>query len=351
MKKNNNIKIGKKIIGDNKPLFIIADLGLTNGGDIKRTFKLIDIASKLKIDAVKFQLIGPDHILGDKKISHAFPTLKNGIIKQNMYEMFKELEFTEEEWFKISKYVKSKNLEFICTSHYIGAVEILEKCNINVHKICTWSTNHKRLIQKIGKTKKPLLIDTGVLDINKTDKIFNWHKNSGGKGFLVLHDFHTNKIEEMNFNSIPFIKKRYNCPVGFTPQGRGDKFDYLSIGLGANILEKRLTISRSIPKNGHWKSLEPKEFENWINNVRDCEKALGSYTVKPTKIDLKQSKTYFKSLYSKINIKKNQKIKENMLISMRPGNGISVEDIDKIVGLKARKNISEKVKIKMKDLK
>ena len=125
MKKNNNIKIGKKIVGDNKPIFIIADLGLTNGGDIKRTFKLIDIASKLKVDAVKFQLIGPDHILGDKKISYTYPTLKNGMIKQNMYEMFKELEYTPLEWYKISKYVKSKNLEFICTSHFIEAVEIL----------------------------------------------------------------------------------------------------------------------------------------------------------------------------------------------------------------------------------
>ena len=80
----------------------------------------------------------------------------------------------------------------------------------------------------------------------------------------------------------------------------------------------------------------------------DCKIAV---EVAPTKIDLKQSKIYFKSLFSKISIKKNQKIKENMLISMRPGNGISVEDIDKIVGLKARKNINEKVKIKMKDLK
>ena len=227
---SNFIKIGKKKVGDNHPIYLIADLGLTNGGDLERTFKLIDICAKLKVDAVKFQLLGPDHILGDKKISYTFPTLKNGMIKQNMYKMFKELEFTTEEWFKISNYTKSKNIEFICTSHYVGAVEILEKCNVNVHKICTWSTNHKRLIQTIGKTKKPLLIDTGVLDIKKTDKIFNWHRNLGGRGFLVLHDFHTEEVNEMNFKSIPFIKKRYNCPVGFTPQGREDKFDFLSIG-------------------------------------------------------------------------------------------------------------------------
>ena len=59
-----------------------------------------------------------------------------------------------------------------------------------------------------------------------------------------------------------------------------------------NILEKRLTISRSIPKNGHWKALEPKELESWINNIKDCEKALGTLTIKPTKVDLKETEVH-----------------------------------------------------------
>ena len=106
---NNLIKINKKFIGDNNPIYLIADLGLTNGGDIERTFKLIDISSKLKVDAVKFQLIGPEHLLGDKKISYTFPTLSKGRIKQNMFKMFKELEYSNEQWYKISNYAKSKN--------------------------------------------------------------------------------------------------------------------------------------------------------------------------------------------------------------------------------------------------
>ena len=93
----NSIKINNKYIGDNNPIYLIADLGLTNGGDIERTFKLIDISSKLKVDAVKFQLIGPEHLLGDKKISYTFPTLSKGRIKQNMFKMFKELEYSNEQ--------------------------------------------------------------------------------------------------------------------------------------------------------------------------------------------------------------------------------------------------------------
>ena len=347
----NSIKIGNKIIGDNHPIYLIADLGLTNGGNLERTFKLIDVSSKLGVDAVKFQLIGPDHLLADKKISYTYPTLTKGNIKQNMFKMFKELEFSNEEWYKISKYIKSKKLEFICTSHYEGALDILEKCNVNIHKICVWSSTHKRLIQLIGKTKKPLMIDTGALNTKMTDNIYSWHKNSGGKGFLVLHDFHTKNISEMNFSSIPFIKKRYHCPVGFTPQGRENKFDFFSIGMGANILEKRLTISRSIPKNGHWKSLEPNEFKDWIKDVRSYEKSLGKYDIVPTKEDIRQSKLYLKSIYINRDIPKNTKIKENMLSSMRPARGISVENIDKILGKKIKIGLKKGTLLKLNHFK
>lgn len=347
----NSIKIGNKIIGDNHPIYLIADLGLTNGGNLERTFKLIDVSSKLGVDAVKFQLIGPDHLLGDKKISYIYPTLTKGNIKQNMFQMFKELEFSDEQWYKISKYVKSKKMEFICTSHYEGAVNILEKCNVNIHKICVWSSTHKRLIQLIGKTKKPLMIDTGALNTKMNDNIYNWHKNSGGKGFLVLHDFHTKNIAEMNFRSIPFIKKRYNCPVGFTPQGREDKFDFFTIGMGVNILEKRLTISRSIPKNGHWKSLEPNEFKDWIKNVRTYEKSLGKYDIIPTKEDIRQSKLYLKSIYINKDIPKNTMLKEDMLSSMRPARGISVENIDKILGKKIKIDLKKGTLLKLNHFK
>ncbi len=339
MKISNNIQIGKKRIGDGKKIYIMGDIGLTNGGDIERTFKLIDFLKKLGVDAVKMQMLGPNELLGDKKVKYTYPTLNNGLISQNMFQMFSELNYSNEEWFKISKYCFSKKLEFICTSHFIGAVSILEKCEVNIHKICTWSLNHRRLIEEIGKTKKPLMIDTGASTLKEIKKLFSWHANKGGKGKLILHDFHTENIHEMNFNNIKTFKENFNCPVGYTPQGRNYEFDLMSIGLGVNILEKRLTVDRSIPKNGHWKSLEPTEFKQWIKKIRDCESALGSFKVKPTTEDLKISKWAFKSLYTNQNVKKGEIAKDEMFSAKRPGDGISPSEINKIIGKKFKKNV------------
>lgn len=331
----NSFKIGKKVIGDNYPIYLIGDVGLTNGGDIERSFKLIDELAKLGVDAVKFQMIKPEELLGDKNINYTFPTLKNGNITQNMYEMFSELNYSDEDWFKIAKYTFSKKLEFICTSHVMSAVDTLEKCDVNIHKICTWSVTHKRLIEKIGNTKKPFMLDTGASSTEELDELIGWYKEKGGNHVIILHDFHTKNFNEMNFKAIPFMKKRYNVPVGFTPQGRESDLDYLSIGIGVNILEKRLTLDRSIPKNGHWKSLEPKEFKDWIINVKNLEKSLGTYKVTPTSDDISISSWGFKSLFSNKKINKGELISENMLKAARPGTGISPSKIDEIIGKKA----------------
>ena len=141
------IELGSKKIGDGHPIYIMADVGLTNGGDIERAMKLIDIVSGFGVDAIKFQMIGPDTLLGDKSIEYTYPTLKDGSITENMHSMFSDLSYTDEQWFAIANYARQKGLEFICTSHFMGAVPLLEKIGVNIHKICTWSLSHKRLVE------------------------------------------------------------------------------------------------------------------------------------------------------------------------------------------------------------
>lgn len=347
---NEVVKIGKKKIGKDKKIYIIGDVGLTNNGSLKDAFKLINILSNFGVDAVKFQMIGPDILLGDKKISYTYPTLKNGKKTENMFSMFSNLNFSLLEWKKISNFCRKKKIEFICTSHFSDAVDILEKLNVKTHKICTWSQTHRRMIEKIGRTKKPLIIDTGAYTTKDFNDMVKWYRSNGGKNLIVLHDFHTNNEKFMNFKSIPYIKKKYKCVVGYTPQGRDDTMDLVAIGLGAQVLEKRITLKRSTPKNGHFKALEVKEFKTWLDKVKKIELALGKEQIIPTPDDIKDSKKYFKSLYANIDIKKGDIIKEYMISERRPGIGIPASKIYQVIGKKAKRNISEGKMIKLIDI-
>ena len=347
---NEVVKIGKKKIGKSNKIYIIGDIGLTNNGSIKDTFKLIDVLTKFKVDAVKFQMIGPDVLLGDKKINYTYPTLKNGNKTENMYKMFSGLNYSFSEWKKILNYCKKKKIDFICTSHFLDAVKILEKLKVKVHKICTWSQTHRRLIEAIGKTKKPLIVDTGAYTEKDFKEMINWYRSGGGRQLIVLHDFHTSNTKYMNFKSIQYIKKKYKCVVGYTPQGRDDTMDLVAVGLGVDILEKRITLDRSIPKNGHFKALNIEEFSNWLKKIRYAEKALGKERIIATPDDIKDSKKYFKSLYVSKNLKKGEIIKENIIEERRPGTGIPASKIYKILGKKVRKNISAGQMLKFSEI-
>ncbi len=347
---NEVVKIGSKKIGKDQKIYIIGDVGLTNNGSLKDTFKLINILSNLGVDAIKFQMIGPEVLLGDKEIKYTYPTLKNGKKTENMFSMFSNLSFSSSEWKKISKLCKKKKIEFICTSHFSNAVDFLEKLKIKVHKICTWSQTHRRMIEKMGQTRKPLIIDTGAYTKKDFNEMVKWYRSKGGKDLIVLHDFHTKNEKFMNFKSIPYIKKKYKCVVGYTPQGRDDTMDLVAIGLGAQVIEKRITLDRSTPKNGHFKALEVEEFKNWLNKIKKVEVALGKEQIIPTPDDIKDSKKYFKSLYVNRDIKKGEILKDYMIEERRPGTGISAKKIYQIIGKKIKKNLPKGKMISFKDI-
>ena len=318
-------KIGTREIGDHCPIYTIADLGLTNGGDINQAVALIEAARDIGVDAVKFQMIDADQLLGDKTIEYSFPTLRNGTITQNMHKMFKGLEFNDEQWWQLKHAADGCGLDMIVTAHYEGAVERVNRLALPVNKICTWSLSHRRMIEDLAKNGKSLICDTGTItkdDIIALEKIYH---DAGGGDLIILHDFHTSAEEEMNFKALS-VYRELGLVAGYTPQGRSDWLDYMAVGMGAALLEKRLTLSRDIPENGHWKAHEPEEFATWLAQIRRCEAALGEAVISPTTQDLSDAKKYYKSAYLVRDVKQGEVIKQADVVFMRPGTGISSWD-------------------------
>lgn len=315
-----------RIMGEKSPeLFIMADIGLTNGGDIQRTFELIKIASDLGLDGVKLQMLEADLLLGDREITYSYPTLKYGMQTEVMLEMFKKIEFSDEKWFDIVAEIRRHNMEPIITCHYEGGIERVNKLDLEFNKICTWSLSHHRMIMGLAKNGRPLIIDTGTINEAELLTLASNYRAYHNQEILVLHDFHTEDENEMNFRAMERLKE-LDFSFGYTPQGRRDWLDFMSIGMGAQVLEKRLTISRDIPENGQWKAHEPDEMANWISNCRECFSALGSKEIKPTLQDQKTKVWAYKSAWLNKQVFKGKKIEETDVDFLRPGSGISSYD-------------------------
>jgi sialic acid synthase SpsE len=345
------IKVGSRVIGEGNPIFIMADIGVTNGGDFERSKKLIEIAAKSGADAIKFQYLGRDALLGqDRTTTASFSCHDGEVVERTLYELFEPLEYSESQWKSLRDCAKDFGLEFICTAHVLGAIPILERIGVDIHKICAWSSDHKRLVQALGQTGKPLMLDTGNLTTSTLARLLDWHSMAGGRGAVLLHDFHTSRPEQMNFNAIPYMRKQFGFPVGYTPQETNDRLDYMSIGLGANLLERRLTVDSTIRELGHAKAYEPDTFCEWVENVRRAELALGYETVLPTLENLEAKKSYYKSLFLNRDIAQGEVITDEVLSAHRPGSGILAGRVDEIIGRRVNKSLSKHHMLSIDDI-
>jgi sialic acid synthase SpsE len=344
------IKVGRRVIGDGNPIFIMADVGMTNGGDFERSKKLIKLAADAGADAIKFQFIGRDSLLGDRTTEASYTCADGKVITKTFYELFEPFDYSEEQWAQLVECSREHGVEFICTAHVLEAVPLLERVGIEVHKICAWSSDHKRLIQALGRTGKPLMLDTGNYTRSSLENTLDWHAEAGGKGAILLHDFHTSEPSEMNFKAISYMKRAFGYPVGYTPQETDDRLDFLSIGLGANVLERRLTVDRTIPELGHAKAYEFNEFKEWVLKVRRAESALGFENVLPPKANLEARQSAFKSLFVNSDLKAGTVLDDSMLDARRPGDGIWAGRVDEIIGKKLNKDVSKGYKLSLMDL-
>ena len=314
---------------DDNGLFVMADLGLTCGGDLDRSFELIKTAADLGVDAVKFQMLDSGELLGDRSVEYTYPTLVKGKVTENMYEMFRRLQFTDDEWAQIKRHCDENGIGLIITCHVESAVSRVNKLDLPVNKICTWSLTHYRMIGELAKNGKPLVIDTGTIHLEDLKELEAFYQDAGGDRIIILYDFHTSVPEDMNFSAIrSLIDAGYE--VGYTPQGRRDWLDYMAVGLGATFVEKRLTLSREIPENGHWKAHEPDEYKVWMENLKECYRSLGDGRLKPTSQDLEDANKYYKSAWLRQDVEEGDPIDENLFEFKRPGTGISSKELKKV---------------------
>lgn len=332
------IRIGKRTIGEGHPLFIIAETGVTCNYDMKITRDLIDVAHDTGADAVKFIFWFPEEIMSDKTISYTYETV-HGTKSENMYEMLNRLRFTLDEWRKVKEYSDKKNIIVFSTVNSPGGIEYAEAIGLEAYKLSSWDYNYFPLWRKIASLGKPMLIDTGPVNTLEVAKIMQLMKEAGNDQSILVHCLHTSNHAEMNMRAIPYMKSAFNTLVGYSSKDCSDETDIMAITLGAVVLEKRLTMSRSLPGHHHILSKEPKEFEEYVRLMRNVHAALGECDLKPSPADLAERKRWFRHIVANRDIPQGTKLTADMLEGKRPENGLSPEYLDFFIGKATRRSL------------
>ncbi|NEP42095.1 MAG: hypothetical protein F6K35_23880 [Okeania sp. SIO2H7] len=343
------IQIRNRKIGENNPLFIMAECGVTCNYDIKIAKDLIDVVHDAGADAIKFILWFPEEIMSDKSVIYTYETLE-GTKSENMYEMLNKLRFTLDQWYEIKEYADRKDVVMFATVNSPSGVEYAEKIGLEAYKLSSWDYNYFPLWEKIAALGKPMLIDTGPVNILDVTKVIQLMQNQGNEQSVLVHCFHTDKYAEMNMRTIPYLKQAFNTLVGYSSKDRDDETDIIAVTLGSVVLEKRLTLSRDLPGHHHVISKEPEEFQEYVKLVRNVRQALGDYNLKPSPADLAERKKWFRHLVANRDIPKGTKLISDMLEGKRPENGISPEYIDFFVGRQTKRDLKYNQAISWDDI-
>ncbi len=325
------IEIRNKTIGEGRRLFIIAEIGVTCNYDIKITKDLIDVVHDTDADAVKFIFWFPEEIMSDKTITYNYETV-HGTKSENMYDMLSQLRFTLDEWREIKEYADKKDVVLFSTVNSPSGIDYTEAIGLEAYKLSSWDYNYFPLWRKIASLGKPMLIDTGPVNTLEVAKVIQLMKEAGNDQSVLVHCLHTSNHAEMNMRTIPYMKNVFNTLVGYSSKDRNDETDIMAITLGAVVLEKRLTMSRSLPGHHHILCKEPREFEEYVKLMRNVQAALGVYDLRPSQADLEERKRWFRHIVANQNIPKGTRLTADMLEGKRPESGISPEYLDFFLG-------------------
>ncbi len=332
-------------------IFFIAEISANHCGNFKLAKKLIKCAKTNGADAVKLQTFTPDTmtINSDKK----YFKIKEGLWKGfNLWDLYDKAQ-TPLKWHKeLFKYGKSLGIKVFSTPYDETAVDFLERLNCPIYKISSFEMTDLNLIKKASRTKKPLIISTGMANLNEIETSFKVAKRNGAKDITLLYcvSNYPSSINDFNLNNIKILKDKFKCKVGISDHSTDNRVAIASVASGAEVIEKHIALENQKKGLDIDFSIKGKEIKKLRNDIDVASKLLGKNIFFRNKNENK-SKVFRRSIFTTKNIKKGQKFTKNNLKVIRPGYGIEPKYFNKILNKKSPINIKKHEPLKSAILK
>jgi pseudaminic acid synthase len=334
-----------------KTPFFVAEISANHNGSLFHAKKLIKIAKKCGADAVKLQTYTPDTLTlqSNKPDFRIRGGLWNGKTLWDLYEKAQ----TPFEWHKeLFNYAKKLKITCFSTPFDESAVDLLESLNCPIYKIASFEMNHIPLIKRVAKTKKPIIISTGMANLKEIDLAYKTAKKNGAKEIILLYcvSNYPSNISDFNFNNINILKERYNCKIGFSDHSTDNKVVAAAIAAGAEVIEKHVALESQKKGFDLAFSLKGKEIKDYAQVIKDTSLIMGKKFFFRNKSE-NRSLQFRRSIYAVSNIKKGEKFTKKNIRVIRPGFGIQPVYFEKLINKKSPFNVKREMPLKKSLLK
>jgi N,N'-diacetyllegionaminate synthase len=336
------LKISDFEVGPQNPPFLIAEIGINHNGDMELAKKMILAAKKSGASAVKFQSWQTSKLTA-KKSSQTTKNKDDLGCNDEIYELFKKVEFKKNQHFEINDFCKKNEIIFMSTVFDEEGLSLLEEINVPAHKIASMDLNYTDLIRKVAKTQKPIIISTGMGTLGEIEKAQEICLSEGNEKIIFLHcvSNYPPKIEDCNLLAMETIRDTFNVLVGYSDHTIGTDIPLAAISLGACLIEKHFTLDKTMPGPDQAVSADPEDLSQISQKSKAIVAALGSPIKKPVLAELEMISLSRRSAIVNRAINKGEIFTENMIDLKRPGNGFSPQEIKMIIGRKSTSDLTE----------
>ena len=265
------IKIGNRMVGDNHPAYIIAEIGINHDGSVEFAKQLIDAAKHGGVDAVKFQKRTPELCVPEHQRSQMKDT-PWGYITYLDYRY--KVEFDESDYKEIDRYCKEVGIDWFASSWDIPSVDFIDRFNPPTHKVASALLTDHALLRRLRETNKPIILSTGMStldEIQEAVKIFDMDK------LIICHTTSSYPCppDELNLRMINTLKEMFPCPIGYSGHEVGLVPSTVAVALGACMVERHVTLDRAMWGSDQSASVEPQGIEKLVKYIRVTEQAMG----------------------------------------------------------------------------
>lgn len=330
------MKIGN-INLDQGNTFMVAELSANHNHDIDIAKRTIKAAKESGADAIKLQTYTADTLTID--CDNEYFKIKSDTLWDNktLYELYKEA-YTPWEWHEeLFKMAESEGLICFSSPFDKSAVNFLEKFNLPVYKIASFEIFDIPLIKYTALKGKPIIISTGIASLADIEEAVNACRRVGNNQIALLKctSSYPAPIEEANLITIPHLRDTFNVVPGLSDHTMGFSVAVGAVALGAKIIEKHFILDRNMGGPDSTFSMEPAEFKQMVDAIRDVEKAIGKVSYEITS-KVEKSRVFARSLFIVKDVKAGEEISEENVRSIRPGYGLHPKYYDKVMGKKFR---------------
>jgi len=322
------------------PIYIVAELSANHAGSLGHAAETIRAVASAGANAVKLQTYTADTLTIDCD-SESFTIPGGAWAGRTLYDLYQEA-YTPWEWHADLKAVAEEcGLDFFSTPFDATAVDFLEELGVPCHKIASFEMIDIPLLRKVGATKKPVIMSTGMASEEEIRESVDALRLSGCSDITLLKctSAYPAEPKDANLLTIPDMAQKFGCPVGLSDHTVGIAVPVAAVSLGIRVIEKHFTLSRADGGPDSHFSLEPEEFKTLVDTVRLAEQAIGTICYGGTETEEK-SKVFRRSLFAVQDIKEGEPFTSENVRSIRPGFGLAPREMDGVMGQTATCDIA-----------